>query len=104
MHSGPFALRRLAVMLAALAARGPATPAGYKPIREGRAAVMTRTATARPPAACPARDWPRPARDIEDAMCGSVPADEPAVTLSSLARSVPSAFQRCRCAGREAGD
>jgi hypothetical protein len=53
---------------------------------------MTRTTTSRQLAALPAGGRPRSAREIEKAMRGIRPSDEPAVVLSSLARSSNPSF------------
>ena len=90
MHSDLSAPPRPAVAPAPLAAfdwrRRPRAnthcrQAGHQ---SGQAAVMSRTATSRPPAVCPARCRPRSVRDIEDAIRGIIFPDEPAVMLSNL--------------------
>jgi hypothetical protein len=53
---------------------------------------MTRSTRSRRPDVFPARARPYPAREIQDAIHGIVPSDEPSVVLSSLARSSNPSF------------
>ena len=53
---------------------------------------MTRSTRSRQPDLSPARARPYPARQIQDAIHGIVPSDEPSVVLSSLARSSNPSF------------
>src|SRR6516164_2841782 len=53
---------------------------------------MTRSTRSRQPDVSPAPARPHPAREIQDAIHGIVPSDEPGVVLSSLARSSNPSF------------